>query len=120
MDQAAEEYEFEVGSVVPDLHQHDLTSSTLFDFIDHPDLEKDIAPVDEILLFVQYFLNSLITSASKKNILEGNNKQTFSLLIPFPPPKGPQILKSCLFYVLQPLIIHMIICFCGRSMSLFF
>jgi len=40
MDEAAEEYEFEVGSVVPDLHQHDLTSSTLFDFIDHPDLEK--------------------------------------------------------------------------------
>jgi len=43
MDQAAEEDEFEVGSVVPDLHQHDLTSSTLFDFIKHPDLEKDIA-----------------------------------------------------------------------------
>ena len=58
MDEAAEEY----GSVVPDLHQHDLTSSTLLDFIEHPDLEKDIAPVDEILLFVQYFLNSLITS----------------------------------------------------------
>jgi len=50
MDEAAEEYEFEVGSVVPD---YDLTSSTLFDFIEHPDLEKDIAPVDEILLFVQ-------------------------------------------------------------------
>ena len=43
MDQAAEEDEFEVGSVVPDLHQHDFTSSTLFDFIKHPDLEKDIA-----------------------------------------------------------------------------
>ena len=43
-------------------------------------MEKNITPVDEILLFVQYYLNALITSASKKNVLEANNKQLFSML----------------------------------------
>ena len=82
MDDANEDYDFETGTVVPDI-EVDNTSPTFFDFIDHPDLEKDVAPVDEILVYIQYYLNSLVTNASKKTILDTNNKQLFSMLCCF-------------------------------------
>ena len=81
-DDDAEDYTFEAGTVVPEV-EVDNTSPTFFDFIDHPDLELNIAPVDEILVYIQYYLTSLVTNATKKTLLDNNNKQLFSMLCCF-------------------------------------
>lgn len=54
------------------------TSPNFFDFMEDPELEKNIQDVDQIGMFCGFYLSSL--SSHKKSILESNNKQLFAML----------------------------------------